>query len=353
MTLKLQNKFMGKTGLKVSEFCFGAMTVGDSPNWKIPTAEEEISIKLLNRFEEVGGNFIDTADAYGAGASEVFLGNWLKSRKRDDFIIATKVKNAMGPGPNDIGLSRKHIMAAADASLKRLGTDYIDIYQLHGYDNGTPLKETMSALNDLVRSGKARYIGVSNFCGSQLQKAIDMSNYYGLEKFTVFQPQYSLLERRIEWELVGVCHDEGLGIIPWSPLKGGWLSGRYGRDKKLEAGSRVEWAEKVGFPETSYTRFAKESTWKVLDVLAEVAKANNKTQSQVAIRWVAQKPNITAPIIGARTLEQLNDNLGAMGWTLSDADMKKLDEASAVEVPYPFNLFAASREPSRNNPNLN
>jgi len=346
--LKMQYRFMGKTGLKVSELCFGAMTIGESSVWKIPTAsEEDLAFKMMNRFVEAGGNFFDTADVYGLGSSEMVLGKWLKTQKREDMVIATKSCGPMGQGPNDVGVSRKHILSAVDASLKRLQVDYIDLYQIHAFDHGTPLEETLSTLNDLVRSRKVRYIGASNFNGVQLQKAVLISKYMGFEPFTCLQPQYSLLERHIEWDMVPLCQDEGLGVLPWSPLKGGWLTGKVTRDKKPEAGSRIEWAEKSGWQETNFTKFATDRTWNIIDTVLEIAKARNKAAASVSLRWVIQRPGITAPIIGARTMEQLEDNLNSVGWSLSDAEMKKLDDISALPLEYPWNMASVPRDPSR------
>jgi len=270
---------MGKTGLKVSEICFGAMTFGESNNWKLPTqSDEELCIKMMDKFVELGGNFFDTADVYGVGSSETMLGKWLKTKSRESMVIATKVRHAMGSGPNDAGLSRKHIMSAVEASLQRLQTNYIDLYQVHSFDYGTPLEETLATLNDLVRSGKVRYIGASNFNGPQLQKAVLISKYMGLEAFTCLQEQYSLLERHIEWDILPVCRDEGLGVIPWSPLKGGWLTGRYTRDKKPEPDSRVAWAEKAGLQETNFKSFDNEKTYTLIDGMKEIATANKKNK---------------------------------------------------------------------------
>jgi len=344
---KMQYKFLGRTGLKVSEICFGAMVIGTAGSWNMPTSsDEELAFKMYNRFAELGGNFIDTADVYGNGSSEELLGKWLKTKNREEFVIATKVAGPMSSSPNDGGVSRKHILSGVESSLKRLQTDYIDLYQIHSFDYGTPLEETLCTLNDLVRAGKIRYIGASNFNGTQLQKAIDLSKRLGFEIFASLQPQYNLLERHIEWDLMQVCKEEGLGIMPWSPLKGGWLTGKYTRDKKPEAGSRVDWAEKSGWGETNYSKFANnEQTWNVIDTLIDVAKANKREPAQIALKWTMQRPGVTCPIIGARTLSQLESNLGVIGWQLSAEDMKKLDTVSALEVPYPWNFL---RDPSRN-----
>ena len=242
----------------------------------------------------------------------------------------------MGDGPNDVGLSRKHILSGVEASLKRLGTDYIDLYQVHRWDPGAALEETLSTLDSLVQSGKVRYIGVSNFLGYQLQKAIDISNQMGWEPFVCLQPLYNLLDRAAEWELVPVCQNEGLGIIPWSPLRGGWLSGKYhrGMDAPPE-NTRIEEAAAKGWGE-AWDHYANERTWHVIDTLFAVAEEAGKSPAQTALRWLLQRPGVTAPIIGARKLEHLRDNLGAAGWTLSAEQMDRLNTASDVTGPHPY-----------------
>ena len=324
---------MGKTGLRVSELCLGAMTFGRE------TTEAD-SFKILDRFVEVGGNFIDTADVYSAGISEEILGRWLKGKNRADFVIATKVRFSTGSGTNDIGLSRKHIMAGVENSLRRLGTDDIDIYQIHKWDSATPIDETLKALNSLVQAGKVRYLGASNVAGYQLQRAIDVSRFNGWEPFTCLQPLYNLLDRSIEWEILPVCRDEGVGVIPWSPLRGGWLSGKYQRDMSAPpAGTRIEDAEKNNWGER-WSKYANERTWGVIDAMNAIAKETEKTPAQVALNWVLNRPGITAPIIGVRTMAHLEDNLGATGWTLSTGQMRTLDEASDLSLPYPYDLLS-------------
>lgn len=325
-------RFMGKTGLKVSELCLGAMTFGRETN-------EKDSRQMLDRFVEAGGNFIDTADVYSQGGSEELLGRWLKGKKRDDLVIATKVRFGMGQGPNDVGLSRKHILAGIEASLRRLGCDYVDLYQVHCWDNKTPLEETLSTLDTLVQSGKVRYLGASNFTGWQLQKAIDLQHQGGWEAFSCLQPQYNLLERVIEWEVIPVCLNEGVGVIPWSPLRGGWLSGKYRRGmERPPAGSRVEAAEQKGWSE-AWSAYANDRTWDLLDVLFAVASEAGKHPAQVAINWLNQKPGVTAPILGVRTMSQLENNLGAAGWSLSPEQVDRLDKASEPVMPYPYNFI--------------
>ena len=332
----MEYRFLGRTGLRVSELCLGTMTFGRE-------SSEELSRQILDRFVEAGGNFLDTADVYSRGLSEEIIGRWLKGKRRDDFVIATKVRFPMGEGPNEVGLSRKHIMAAVEASLRRLGTDYIDLYQVHCWDDVTPLEETLSTLNDLVRSGKVRYIGASNYSGWQLQKAIDVSRQRGWEPFCCLQPLYNLLDRSAEWELLPVCANEGLGVIPWSPLRGGWLSGKYrrGMAAPLE-GTRIWEAERHGWSE-SWSRYNNERTWSVLDTLFAVADEVKKTPAQVALRWLLQRPGVTAPIIGARTIEQLEDNLGAVGWELSQEQMERLNQVSAVQLPYPYDFLEGAQ----------
>ncbi|MBN1566014.1 MAG: aldo/keto reductase [Anaerolineae bacterium] len=327
----MEFRYMGKTGMRVSELCLGAMTFGRD------TSEAD-SYTMMDMFAAAGGNFIDTANVYGRGTSEEIVGRWLKNQPREDWVIATKVRFPMGDGPNEVGLSRKHILTSVEASLRRLDTDYIDLYQVHTWDPGTPLAETLGTLNALVESGKVRYIGASNFFGWQLQKAVDLSNQRGWEPFTCLQPLYNLLDRGAEWEMVPVCQNEGLGIIPWSPLRGGWLSGKYTRDMTAPpAGMRVDQAEQNNWGER-WSVYNNDRTWAVLDALFEVAKAEDKTPAQTALNWLKDKPGVTAPIIGARKIAHLEDNLGAVGWTMSAANRAKLDAVSDMPVAYPDNM---------------
>jgi aryl-alcohol dehydrogenase-like predicted oxidoreductase len=322
---------MGSTGLRVSELCLGAMTFGRE-------STEEDSLKILDHFIEQGGNFIDTADVYSDGISEELLGRWLKGKNRDGLVLASKVRFRTGPGTNDIGLSRKHILTGIENSLRRLGTDYLDIYQIHMWDPATPLEETLAALNSLVQAGKVRYLGASNVAGYQLQKAIDVSRAQHWEPFTCLQPLYNLLDRSIEWELLPVCRTEGVGVIPWSPLRGGWLSGKYRRGMSgPPAGTRIDDAGKEGWGER-WSEYATERTWNVIDALLAVAEEVGKTPAQTALNWVLNRPLITAPIIGVRTMAHLEDNLGAAGWALSAEQMDRLNQASDVQPPYPYNF---------------
>jgi aryl-alcohol dehydrogenase-like predicted oxidoreductase len=324
---------LGRTGLRVSELCLGAMTFGRE-------ASEESSYQMLDRYVDAGGNFIDTANVYGDGVSEEIVGRWLRGKNREEVVIATKVRFRMGPGTNDIGLSRKHILANLDASLRRLGTDYVDLYQMHMWDPNTPLEETLSTFDGLVRSGKVRYLGASNVTGWMLQKAIDLSRAAGWEPFASLQPLYNLLDRAIEWELLPVCQNEGVGVIPWSPLRGGWLTGKYRRGMQAPPqGTRVDTATEKGWSE-KWDEYANERTWKLIDLLLETAEHLEKTPAQVALNWVLHRPGITAPIIGARNLAQLEDNLGAAGWQMPDEAHERLEDASIMEMPYPYNWLA-------------
>ncbi len=327
----MQYRYMGRTGLKVSALCLGTMTFGRE-------ADEATSHAILDRFVAAGGNFIDTADVYGRGVSEEVIGRWLHGKPREDYVIATKVRFPMGDGPNDLGLGRKHIRAAVTASLKRLGTDYLDLYQTHCWDPVTPLEETLSALNELVREGLVRYLGASNHTGRQLQKAIDTSRHHGWEPYTCLQPQYSLLCRSTEWELLPLCADEGLGVIPWSPLRGGWLSGKYRRGMAAPPeGTRVG-DQADG---TSWRANNNEHTFGVIEALLAVAEEVGRSPSQVGLQWVLQRPGVTAPIVGARTIAQLTDNLGATEFTLTAEQATRLDAASALDLPYPHDFIAA------------
>lgn len=295
--------------------------------------------RILDAFTEAGGTFLDTADAYGGGVSEEVLGSWLKGRDRDGLVVATKVALPMGEGPNDEGLSRKHIIASVEASLRRLGTDYIDLYQTHVWDFRTPIEETLGTLDALVKAGKVRYLGASNVSPGQLQRALDVADRRGWEPYVCLQPIYNLLAREVEWELLPQSEAAGVGVIPYSPLQGGWLTGKYTRGMtSVPPGSR----ESHGDGE-SWRGRDNEETWRVVETVQAVAAETERTPSQVALRWLLDRPGVTAPIVGARTLEQLTDNLGAVGWELTPAQTIRLDEASARPLPYPYGLLAHFR----------
>jgi aryl-alcohol dehydrogenase-like predicted oxidoreductase len=325
----MEYRYLAQTGVRVSELCLGAMTFGRELN-------EQESIRLIDRFVEAGGNFIDTANVYSDGRSEEIVGNALKG-KRDRFVVATKVRFRQGEDINDIGLSRRHIHASCDASLRRLQTDTIDLYQVHCVDPNTSLEETLSALNDLVHAGKVRAIGVSNFTGWQLMKALSISDRHGWARFVCLQPRYNLIDRYTELELLPLCREEGLGVIPWSPLAGGFLTGKYQRDQSMPEDARIAHAETF-WPEHMDNQ-ATDRSWKTLDVVRRIAAERDKTPAQVALAWVKDQPGITAPILGARSLTQLEDNLGCIGWRLTADEMKTLTDVSSLEYVYPYSFI--------------
>ncbi|WP_405499560.1 aldo/keto reductase [Streptomyces niveus] len=327
----MKQRTLGRTGLRVSELCLGTMTFLKD--------DEAGAHRILDTFTEAGGTFLDTANAYSQGVSEEVIGGWLKGRDRDGLVIATKVALPMGEGPNEKGLSRKHIIAAVEASLRRLGTDYIDLYQTHVWDFRTPIEETLGTLDTLVTAGKVRYLGASNVSPGQLQRALDVADRRGWAPYVCLQPIYNLLAREVEWELLPQSEAAGVGVIPYSPLQGGWLTGKYRRGMtSVPPGSR----ESHGDGE-SWRGRDNEETWRVVETVQEIAAESDRTPSQVALRWLLDRPGVTAPIIGARTLEQLKDNLGAVGWELTAAQTTRLDEASARPLPYPYNVLSRFR----------
>jgi aryl-alcohol dehydrogenase-like predicted oxidoreductase len=330
----MEQRFLGRTGLQVSELCLGTMSFGAA-------TDEETAHRMLDRFVEAGGSFVDTADVYSAGVSEEIVGRWLRRQARDDLVIATKAYGTMGPAANAAGAGRKHLLAAVEASLRRLQTDHIDLYQVHVFDDATPLEETLSTLDGLVRAGKVRFLGASNYAGWQLQKSIDLARQHGWEPFACLQPLYNLLDREAEWDLLPVCQHEGAGVIPWSPLRGGWLSGRYRRDMAAPPpGSRADTdSETGGWPEAWQT-YANDRTWRVLDALRDVASQTGRSPAQVALRWLMQQPAVTAPILGPRTFAHLEDGLAAAGTPLAPEDMERLTTASDRPLPYPYGLLA-------------
>ena len=331
----MEYRYLGQSGLRVSELCMGTLSFGRQ-------ADEASSHDILDRFVESGGNFFDTANSYNGGVSEEILGRWLKMQSREEYVVATKVRfsSGEGSGPNSAGLSRKHILHAVEGSLRRLQVAYIDLYQIHCWDPGTPLHESLQTLDNLVQSGKVRYLGVSNLAAYQLQKALDMSRYRGWERFVCLQPQYSLLERSIEWDLLPLCQEEGVGVTPWSPLRHGWLSGKYGHDTGAPAaGSRVDTVVNQGWREAWDMR-EDELTWRVLDALWKVAEETSKTPAQVALNWLLRQPGVTSPIIGVRDEQQLEENMGAAGWKLDMNHVEYLAEASASPLPYPYDFIS-------------
>ncbi|XP_061180122.1 1-deoxyxylulose-5-phosphate synthase YajO-like [Saccostrea echinata] len=342
----MEYNYLGRSGLRVSNICLGTMTFG---NQQIGKLDKDASHKVLDRFAALGGNFIDTADVYSKGVSESIIGEWLVRQKRENFVIATKVRGDMGEDVNNVGLGRKHIMKSCDASLKRLQTDYIDLYQVHVWDNATPPEEWLRALNDLVTSGKVRYIGLSNLCGWQLQKVVDLCKSGNYPSIISLQQQYSLLCRHPEFEELQVCKNEGLGVLPWSPLKGGMLTGKYKRGVRPPmAAGRIglvaQDESKALQCAPAWSQYDEnDSFWKLLEAMEKIAKEHGKTIPQVAIRWLLQKDVVPSVIIGANSIEQLEDNVGAANnWKLSKEEMDELDTLSKPETPYPYEMVYRS-----------
>lgn len=342
---KIGTRFLGNTGMLVSELCLGAMTftVTGKTGWNLPGTDQATSHTMLDRYVELGGNFIDTADAYAE--SEQCVGNWLTSKSniagfRDQIVVATKVRNQTGPGPNDVGLSRKHIMVNVEHSLKALQTPFIDLYQVHIWDNRTDIYDVMRTLNDLVRVGKVRNIGFSNFTSWQAQKALDYAKTMGLEPFVSNQSQYSLMCRTAELDLIPQCLDSNLAFLPWSPLAGGWLSGKFRRGiREPPKDSRVAWAEAVGWDATSFKSKAQDQTFDIIEELYKIGDELKATPAQVALRWLVQKPGVTSVIIGAKSVQQLNDNVQAAFIKLTDAQMDRLNKVSKVPITYPHGMI--------------
>ncbi len=331
----MEYRNLGNSGLKVSVICLGAMTFTEK-GWrsagKMPFSEIQ---KVVDYALDKGVNFFDTADIYAFGESEELLGKAL-GNKKNDVIIATKVRGPMSEDPNDRGLSRHHIFKSVDASLKRLGRDYIDLYQVHWWDNHTPIEETLEALNDLIRIGKVRYIGISDFAGWQITKSVMLQEKNNWSKFISAQMYYSLLGRDIEFEVVPACKDLGLGILPWSPLAGGFLTGKYTKEN-IPEDSRYARMERP------FLRFDFEKAYFLIDEMKKIAEKYNASVSQVALNWLKAKSFVSSIIIGVRNLKQLEDNLGCVEWDLSQEDVEYLDEITAPEKPYPqwfLDIFA-------------
>ncbi|MEV4261593.1 aldo/keto reductase [Kribbella sp. NPDC049584] len=326
----MEYRTLGLSGAVVSTYTLGTMTFGSE-------TDEAGSHEQLDRYIEAGGTFIDTADVYSGGVSEQIVGRWLaKSSARDNVVLATKGRFPMGDGPNDVGTSRIHLRRALDASLERLGVDHIDLYQLHAWDPVTPLEETLSFLEDAVRAGKIAYGGLSNFTGWQLQKACDLIGYRGWSKLVTLQPQYNLLVREIEWEIVPAAQENGLGLLPWSPLGGGWLTGKYSFDEEPTGATRLGENPDRGV-ESWYRRSRNQRVRDVVDAVREIAEARGISMAQVALAWLVDRPTVTSVILGARTLEQLEDNLAAADLHLTEEETTELDEASdpgAADYPY-------------------
>lgn len=320
----MEYRNFGRTGVKVSPLCLGCMTFGD-------TTSESESFRIMDRALERGINFFDTANIYGKGASESVVGAWFgESGKRDEIVLATKFHNRMSDDPNSGGNSRRHLIAACEASLRRLGTDYIDIYQIHRPQSEIPIDETLRALDDLITSGKVRYIGTSTFAAWQVVEALGVSKEYGLNRFVSEQPPYHLLDRRIERELLPMARTYGIAVMPWSPLAGGFLTGKYRRDDRPEG---ARFTDDSGWGQRHFT----DASFDALEALEALATSKGVSMSQFALSWGMHQPGVTSPIIGPRTMEHLEDNLGALDVTIDDADRKQVDEIvepGGVVVPY-------------------
>ncbi len=310
---------LGKTGLKVSRLCLGMMTYG-SKKWREWVLDENEAKPFIKRALDAGINFFDTADVYSTGESERITGNLLKNIKRENIVVATKVHGQMSDDINDKGLSRKHILDSIDNSLKRLQMDYVDLYQIHRWDTNTPIEETMEALNDIVRAGKARYIGASSMFAWQFMKALHTSEVNGWAKFVSMQNHYNLVYREEEREMIPLCKDRGIGLIPWSPMARGFFAG----NRKRGGGGETARAQSDPFADELYFR---EEDFIVADRAAEVAKEHNATGSQIALAWVLSKPHIAAPIIGSSKIEHLDQAIAALDIKLSDEEIKRLEEA--------------------------
>ena len=329
----MEMRQLGRSGLLVSELCLGTMIFGeDGPRGTSP----EVAGQMIDRFLEAGGNFIDTANVYAGGRSEEIIGQALQGR-RDQVVLATKVRHRRGAGANDTGLSRRHIVAEGENSLRRLQSETIDLYYAHMWDPLVPLEETLRAFDDLITSGKVGYIGVSNFKAWQLMKALAISDSHGLSRFVAAQYQHSLVVRDIEREFVDLFVSEGLGSVPWGPLGGGFLSGKYRRGQAPDEGRLASQAEQ---DEEAWSRRSTDQNWAIIEAMGQIAEAAGKSYSQIALNWLLGRAEVSSVIIGVRTLEQLDDNLAATGWQLAEDQRAELDLVSAIKPGYPYRMMA-------------
>ena len=329
--MSIEYRKLGNSGTIVTKFCLGTMTFGAE-------SDEATSHKLLDDYGKAGGNFIDTADVYSTGVSETIVGKWLKGHPTEakQTVVASKARFPMGPGPNDMGISRRHLSEALDASLRRLGLQQLDLYQMHAWDALTPIEETLRFLDDAISAGKIGYYGFSNFLGWHVAKASELAKAHGWAAPVTLQPQYSLLVREIELEIVAACLDAGIGLLPWSPLGGGWLSGKYKRDAAPTGATRLGENPNRGM-EAYAPRNAQERTWAIIDAVGKIAKARGVSLAQVALAWVAAQPAVTSVILGARSPEQLADNLAAASLALSAHEIATLSAISAPLIgDYPY-----------------
>lgn len=327
----MQFRRLGNSGCIVSELALGTMTFGDE-------ADEKTSGRIMADYCAAGGNFFDTADVYSAGLSEEIVGRWLKANPTEakQVVLTTKARFPMGPGPNDLGTSRRHLRDALDASLVRLGVEHIDLYQMHAWDALTPIEETLRFLDDAIRAGKISYYGFSNFKGWHITKAAMTASAAGLARPVSLQPQYNLLVRDIEHEIIPACADAGMGILPWSPLGGGWLTGKYKRDETPSGASRLGDNPARGM-EAYAPRNADRRTWEIINEVGRIASDTGASMAQVSLSWLKDRPGVTSVILGARTTDQLKDNLAASAVALSAADRAALDTVSEpITSVYPY-----------------
>jgi aryl-alcohol dehydrogenase-like predicted oxidoreductase len=338
----MEYRTLGNSGCAVSSLCLGTMTFGTE-------TDEDGAHAQLDRFVEAGGTLVDTADVYSHGVSEEIIGRWFASRAADvtePVVLATKGRMPMDDTPNGSGLSARHLTRALDASLRRLGLDSVDLYQVHAFDPLTPLEETLRTLEGFVRAGKIRYYGLSNFTGWQLTKAVWLARGMNVAGPVTLQPQYSLLAREIEWEIVPAALDAGLGLLPWSPLGGGWLSGKYQRDERPTGDTRLGDDPNRGME--AYDRRGTERTWNVIDAVQKIAEDRGVTMAEVALAWVTNRPAVTSTILGARTVSQLETNLRAAGLHLTEAETTALDATSDPHpVDYPYGELGVDQRDRR------
>ena len=332
----MRYNLLGRTGLFVSELCLGTMTFGGADGmWRqIGALQQNDAEALIGQAVDAGINFIDTADVYSEGVSEEITGQALKNLKipREQVVVATKVFGQTGEGPNGRGLTRSHILDGVKASLKRLQLDHIDLYQVHGFDPATPMDETLRALDQLVRHGHVRYIGVSNWAAWQIMKALGMSERLGLARFESLQAYYSVAGRDLERELIPMLKSEGVGLMVWSPLAGGFLSGKYSRDAQGQQGQAEEGSRRVAF---DFPPVNKDKAWDCIDAMRPIAEAKGVSVARVALAWLLHQPQVTSVIVGAKRPEQLADNLAATGVVLSPDELRQIGDASALAAEYP------------------
>jgi aryl-alcohol dehydrogenase-like predicted oxidoreductase len=322
------------SNLDVSVFGLGTMTFGDE-------SDEQTSFSILDRYYEAGGRFIDTADVYSRGVSEEIIGRWLRrTGVRDDIVVATKARFSMGDAPEDRGAGRVHLERAVDASLRRLDVGVIDLYQMHAWDPDVHLDETLETLDGFVKAGKVRAVGISNYLGWQLERAVQLTERNGWAPIVSLQPQYNLLGREIELEILPLCIDRGIGVLPWSPLGGGWLTGKYSRTERPSGATRLGEDPNRGIE--AYGLRNTERTWAVLAVVEAIADHRGVSMAQVALNWLRNRPTVSSVLLGCRTVGQLDDNLAALRWNLEDGEMQQLDEVSAPGIPlYPQGFLEA------------